>query len=116
MSTISYGILGSSGGFIATSATVRGAKNKATRDGVDQVWAMCGRSWAVWIVSTKIGGRWLVGEGFDTQQREKYRFESGSAYAYCSNAAAYLFIGKLNGRTKKQFIEDYEAAEGDRQL
>lgn len=39
---------------------------------------------------------------------EKYRFESGSAYEYSNQQKAYVFIGKLNGRTKKQFIADYE--------
>ena len=39
---------------------------------------------------------------------DKYRFESGSVYEYCKQSHAYLFIGKLNGRTKKQFIAEYE--------
>ena len=39
---------------------------------------------------------------------DKYRFESGSVYEYSKEHRAYLFIGKLNGRTKKQFITDYE--------
>jgi hypothetical protein len=38
----------------------------------------------------------------------KYRFESGSAYIYCSEHKAFVFIGKLNGRTKAQFIKEYE--------
>ena len=39
---------------------------------------------------------------------DKYRFESGSAYEYSESQKAYLFIGKLNGRSKKAFITDYE--------
>ena len=39
---------------------------------------------------------------------QKYRFESGSVYEYCSESDAYLFIGKLNGMAKKKFIEYYE--------
>lgn len=38
----------------------------------------------------------------------KYRFESGSAYEYDENERAYIFIGKLNGLTKTEFIEEYE--------
>tara|TARA_R110000851_G_scaffold187039_1_gene336519 strand:+ start:448 stop:576 length:129 start_codon:yes stop_codon:yes gene_type:complete len=37
-----------------------------------------------------------------------YRFENDSVYEYSNTAKAYIFIGKLNGRTKKQFINDYE--------
>ena len=44
---------------------------------------------------------------------EKYRFESGSAYEYSADNRAYIFIGKLNGRTKKQFINDYFGADSD---
>ena len=36
-----------------------------------------------------------------------YRFESGSVYEL--DNGAYIFIGKLNGQTKKEFIEEYEA-------
>jgi hypothetical protein len=41
---------------------------------------------------------------------EKYRFDHayGSVYKYSNDQKAYVFIGKLNGRTEKQFIEDYE--------
>lgn len=39
---------------------------------------------------------------------DKYRFESGSVYEYCKQSHAYLFIGKLNGRTRNQFITEYE--------
>lgn len=38
----------------------------------------------------------------------KYRFESGAVYKYNSEQDAYLFIGKLNGRTKEQFLSYYE--------
>lgn len=39
---------------------------------------------------------------------DKYRFENGSVYEYDKEQRAYVFIGKLNGRTRKQFIDDYE--------
>lgn len=39
----------------------------------------------------------------------KYRVESGSVYEYSAEHNAYLFIGNLNGKTKKQFIKEYEA-------
>jgi len=40
---------------------------------------------------------------------EQYRFDQyGSVYEYSKEHKAYVFIGKLNGRTKKQFIKDYE--------
>lgn len=38
----------------------------------------------------------------------RYRVESGSVYEYSESHKAYLFIGKLNGLTKKQFITEYE--------
>jgi len=38
----------------------------------------------------------------------KYRFESGSVYEFDAAHNAYIFIGKLNGKTKKQFIKEYE--------
>lgn len=38
----------------------------------------------------------------------KYRFESGSVYEYDAEQNAYIFIGKLNGKTRKQFIKEYE--------
>lgn len=38
----------------------------------------------------------------------KYRFESGSVYEYSAEHGAYIFIGKLNGRTRAQFIREYE--------
>lgn len=40
--------------------------------------------------------------------KSKYRFENGSAYEFSASRNAYVFIGKLNGRTQKQFIRDYE--------
>lgn len=40
--------------------------------------------------------------------KETYRFESGSVYEYSCQAKAYIFIGKLNGRAKRKFINDYE--------
>jgi len=40
---------------------------------------------------------------------EKYRFDQyDSVYEYDKRQKAYVFIGKLNGRTKKEFIKDYE--------
>ena len=39
---------------------------------------------------------------------DKYRFESGSAYEYVPELQVYMFIGKLNGATTKEFIEEYE--------
>jgi hypothetical protein len=62
-SNISYGILNSSGGFAHCSNTARGAKNKATRDGVDQVYAMHAVSWSVWLVAEKVGASWINLEG-----------------------------------------------------
>lgn len=43
----------------------------------------------------------------------KYRFESGSAYEFNASQNAYIFIGKLNGRTQKQFIREYEAEQAE---
>ena len=39
---------------------------------------------------------------------ETYRFELDSVYEYSIEQDAYIFIGKLNGRTEQEFIEDYE--------
>ena len=39
---------------------------------------------------------------------EKYRAESGSVYEYSDSHKAYIFIGKLNGQSKANFIKDYE--------
>jgi hypothetical protein len=39
--------------------------------------------------------------------KNKYRFESGSVYEFDEESNAYIFIGKLNGRTKKQFLADW---------
>jgi hypothetical protein len=39
---------------------------------------------------------------------DKYRFENGSVYEYSLEHRAYLFIGKLNGKSKRQFIREYE--------
>jgi len=35
-----------------------------------------------------------------------YRVESGAVYEYRKDRNAYIFLGKLNGRTLRQFIED----------
>jgi len=40
--------------------------------------------------------------------RKLYRFENGSVYEYCRMQRVYVFIGKLNGKTKNKFINDYE--------
>jgi hypothetical protein len=37
-----------------------------------------------------------------------YRLESGSVFEYSAQHSAYLFIGKLNGKSLKQFIKEYE--------
>ena len=39
---------------------------------------------------------------------DKYRVESGAVYKYSKEHNAYIFIGKLNGKTRKQFIKEYE--------
>lgn len=39
---------------------------------------------------------------------EKYRVENGSVYEYNKEAAAYIFIGKLNGQKISDWIADYE--------
>ena len=41
---------------------------------------------------------------------DKYRFECGTVYKYKYDAGCYICIGKLNGRTRKQFISDYEGS------
>jgi hypothetical protein len=38
-----------------------------------------------------------------------YRFEYDSVYKYNEEAYAYIFIGKLNGRSKAQFLRDWES-------
>ena len=37
-----------------------------------------------------------------------YRVEHGSVFELCSQAGCYIFIGKLNGKSLKQFIREYE--------
>ena len=41
----------------------------------------------------------------------KYRFDSstGAVYAFDTSLDAYLFIGNLNGRTMRKFVQAYEA-------
>lgn len=58
MKLVIYGILGYDGGFIHTSNTSRGAKNYATRNGIDKVYAMSCNSWAVWCIATKTEKGW----------------------------------------------------------
>ena len=58
MNTIAYGVAGSDGGFIETSATLKGAKNHATRNGYDAVYKMHRVTWAVWKVAQKVGQKW----------------------------------------------------------
>lgn len=42
---------------------------------------------------------------------EQYRFDQyGSVFVYDNQAEAYVFAGKLNGRTESEFISDYEAS------
>jgi hypothetical protein len=43
----------------------------------------------------------------EIKMKNKYRFESGSVYEFDEESNAYIFIGKLNGRTKKQFLADW---------
>jgi hypothetical protein len=38
---------------------------------------------------------------------KKFRFIGGNAYVYDLECNAFLFCGKLNGRSKKQFIAEY---------
>lgn len=38
---------------------------------------------------------------------EQFRAESGLVYEYSILHKAYLFCGKLNGRTLQEFIADY---------
>tara|TARA_R110000851_G_scaffold180514_1_gene328159 strand:- start:251 stop:379 length:129 start_codon:yes stop_codon:yes gene_type:complete len=40
---------------------------------------------------------------------DTYRFESGSVYEFSKEYDAYVFIGKLNGQSKRDFIEEYES-------
>ena len=45
---------------------------------------------------------------------EKYRTDQyGSLYVYDENAKAYIFIAKLNGRTKAEAVADIEAMDDD---
>jgi hypothetical protein len=37
-----------------------------------------------------------------------YRVESGSVFERLYQAECYIFIGKLNGKSLKQFIREYE--------
>ena len=39
---------------------------------------------------------------------DAYRFCNNSVYEYNREQNAYIFIGKLNGRTEEQFIQEYE--------
>ncbi len=45
-------------------------------------------------------------------KNQKYRLENDSVYEYTDDSV-YEFAGKLNGRTKKQFIVDYEEMKQD---
>ena len=58
MNNICYGVAGMDGGFIETSATIKGAKRSATNGGYTEVYAMHRVSWAVWLVATKEDGKW----------------------------------------------------------
>ena len=40
----------------------------------------------------------------------RYRLESGSVYKFSKEKDAFIFIGKLNGRTIEQFLSDYEGS------
>ena len=52
----------------------------------------------------------LIRQRDEREIMNKYRFESGSAYEFSKEQDAYIFIGKLNGRTKEQFLSDYEGS------
>lgn len=39
---------------------------------------------------------------------EKYRLEADGVYEYSSDQSAYVFVGKLNGRSLEEFINDRE--------
>jgi len=42
-------------------------------------------------------------------EKDTYRFDQyGSVFEYDADAQAYIFTGKLNGRTEEEFISDYE--------
>lgn len=41
----------------------------------------------------------------------KYRVENGSVYEYSEGRRAYIFCGKLNGRTLKQFVKEIEQSD-----
>ena len=39
---------------------------------------------------------------------ERFRFENDSVYEWDQEAHAYIFCGKLNGKSHKQFIAVYD--------
>jgi len=42
-------------------------------------------------------------------EKDTYRFDQyDSVFKYDADAQAYIFTGKLNGRTEEEFISDYE--------
>jgi len=40
---------------------------------------------------------------------ERFRLENDSVYEFDKEYDAYVFCGKLNGRTLSEFIDDYDA-------
>jgi len=59
-----YGINSATSGFIHTSNTERGAKSHATRNGYNNIYYCCPRSWVVVLEATKVNGKW-VNEVYD---------------------------------------------------
>jgi hypothetical protein len=63
-----------------------------------------------------------INDGFKTEQAaqsygdehypstEQYRFDHAydSVYEYSNEQQAYVLIGKMNGRTEEEFVNDYE--------
>jgi hypothetical protein len=46
-------------------------------------------------------------------KKDKYRFDQyGSVYVFDASHQAYIFIGKMNGNSKKKFIDEYEQGRG----
>jgi hypothetical protein len=44
----------------------------------------------------------------------KYRFDQyDSVYEFDDEQCAYIFIGKLNGRTKKEFLAEYDKKQSE---
>lgn len=44
----------------------------------------------------------------DIKMKNQFRVENGSVYQYSESQHAYIFIGKLNGRSLKKFLKDQQ--------